>query len=77
MDYKTGKGGQSYDVEYTVQKLPGPQRHLFSSVVLGSNGKYNRLYTVTGQCLEEDVPKYKAVLQQAVNSFNAEVKPLA
>ena len=96
--------GDTYEVEYTVQKLPGPKRHLFSSVRLGSNGRwvcfnsnefqadhpiisrqvseyrlhevsrsipgmhstpsdstglhacrYNRLFSVTGQCLEEDL----------------------
>ncbi|KAG1664185.1 hypothetical protein FOA52_011363 [Chlamydomonas sp. UWO 241] len=71
VDYNVGKSGESYDVEYTVQKLPGPQRHLFSTVMLGSNGKYNRLYTVTAQCMEEDLPKYKDVLQASCESFRA------
>ena len=32
--------GSTYEVEYTIQKLPGPKRHLFSSVMLGSNGRW-------------------------------------
>jgi hypothetical protein len=28
-----------YRVEYTVQKLPEPKRHLLSAVALGSNGR--------------------------------------
>ena len=116
--------GDTYEVEYTVQKLPGPKRHLFSSVRLGSNGRwvcfnsnefqadhpiisrqvseyrlhevsrsipgmhstpsdstglhacrYNRLFTVTGQCLEEDLPKFDAVIKTAVRSLKAELQP--
>jgi len=32
--------GRSYEIEYTIEKLPGQKRHLFSSVSLGSNERY-------------------------------------
>eukprot|EP00955_Chlamydomonas_euryale_P059160 357293-Chlamydomonas_euryale.AAC.3 len=69
IDYKAVNGGETYQVEYTVQKLPGPVRHLFSTASLGTNGRYNRLYTLTAQCLEDDLPKYQTILQDAVKSF--------
>ena len=37
--------------------------------------RYNRLFTVTGQCLEEDLPKYDAVIKAAVRSLKAELQP--
>jgi hypothetical protein len=37
VDYRST--GDVYSVEYTVQKLPGPQRHLYSACILGSNGR--------------------------------------
>lgn len=60
-----------YQLEYSVERIPGPKRHLYSMVALAYNGRYNRLYTLTAQCLEEQVPQYGAVLQQAINSFVA------
>lgn len=74
VDYSESNG--QYFVEYTVQKMPEPQRHLLSRLALGSNGMYNRLYTLTAQCPEDDLPKYRAILQAAVDSFEAHVKPL-
>lgn len=67
--------GDRYNVEYTVQKLPGPQRHLLSTVMVGSNGRYNRFYTVTAQCLEEDLPKYRPALEAAIRTFKADMQP--
>ncbi|GAX86069.1 hypothetical protein CEUSTIGMA_g13483.t1 [Chlamydomonas eustigma] len=64
-----------YFVEYTIEKIPGPKRHLYSSFILGSNGRYNRLYTVTGQCLEEDVPKYGNLISSSVASLSADLLP--
>ncbi|KAF8072745.1 PPD3 [Scenedesmus sp. PABB004] len=58
-----------YYVEYTVEKQPGPKRHLYSLVALAYNGRYNRLYTLTGQCLEEQVDAAAPVLQAALKSF--------
>jgi hypothetical protein len=54
----TERGG-NYFVEYTVAKEGSPARHLFSVVSLGYNGTYNRLYTLTAQCLEEEVASYR------------------
>lgn len=55
-----------------VQKLPEPKRHLLSTLALGSNGRYNRLYTVTAQvhksaqgALVLEVARPHAVLQGA------------
>jgi hypothetical protein len=64
-----------YFVEYTIEKMPGPKRHLYSSLILGSNGRYNRLYTVTGQCLEEDVSTYGKLISSSVTSLSAELLP--
>lgn len=71
----SASGGDAYNVEYTIQKLPGPQRHLYSTVVLGSNGRYNRLYTVTAQCLAEDLPRYQVALTDTLRSFKANLQP--
>jgi hypothetical protein len=38
--------------------------------------RYNRLYTVTAQCSEEELPRYRATLEKVVNSFATELKPL-
>ena len=71
------RGGQIYEVEYTVQKFPSPiKRHLFSAVSVGFNGKYNQLYTITGQCREEDLQVYRDLLIQTVRSFKSELKPV-
>uniref|UniRef100_A0A7S0WYF0 PsbP C-terminal domain-containing protein n=1 Tax=Chlamydomonas leiostraca TaxID=1034604 RepID=A0A7S0WYF0_9CHLO len=75
VDYKESRG--QYFVEYTVQKLPEAQRHLLSTVALGSNGRYNRLYTVTAQCPEELLPQYRPQLEAVLNSFVANVQPMA
>lgn len=58
-----------YQLEYSVEKVPGPKRHLYSLVALAFNGRYNRLYTLTAQCLEEQVPQYEQVLLQVLSSF--------
>eukprot|EP00775_Hariotina_reticulata_P006301 gene6301-6536_t len=58
-----------YFVDYTIEKLPGPKRHLYSLVALAFNGRYNRLYTLTAQCLEEQVPQVAPVLKQVLASF--------
>ena len=39
--------------------------------------RYNRLYTVTGQCLEEDVPAYLELIQGTVRSLKAELQAVA
>eukprot|EP00798_Chlamydomonas_sp_ICE-L_P013602 gene13602-19475_t len=69
VDYK-GTSDQ-YSVEYTVQQLPEAKKHLMSVVQLGTNGKYNRLYTATAQCREDDLQDYKPQLEAALKSFKA------
>ena len=52
-----------------MEKRPGPKRHLYSLVALRNNGRYNRLYTLTAQCLEEEVGAAEPVLRQVLASF--------
>ncbi|KAL6751839.1 hypothetical protein V8C86DRAFT_2768532 [Haematococcus lacustris] len=75
VDYNETRG--QYLVEYTVQKLPEPARHLYSAVALGNNGRYNRLYTLTAQCGEEQVAQWGPLLRQIVASFKPDVPPTA
>jgi hypothetical protein len=71
------RGGEVYEVEYTVQKFPSPlKRHLFVSTTIGFDGKYNQLFTVTGQCREEDVEKYRSVLVNTVRTFKSGLRPV-
>ncbi|MEW5316020.1 MAG: hypothetical protein WDW38_007412 [Sanguina aurantia] len=58
-----------YQIEYTVRKEEEAQRHLYSVLALAPNGRYNRLYTVTAQCLEQDLPTLKPVLSAMLASF--------
>lgn len=67
VDAKETRG--MYYVEYTVEKQPGPKRHLYSLVNLSYNGRYNRLYTLTAQCLEDQVDQVEPVLKQMLGSF--------
>ncbi|GLC47508.1 hypothetical protein PLESTB_001805500 [Pleodorina starrii] len=59
-----------YYVEYTVQKLPEPQRHLYSLLALGYNGMYNRLFTLTAQTLEADRAQYESTLLAMIKSLS-------
>lgn len=58
-----------YFIEYTVKKPAQEQKHLLSAVALGFNGRYNRLYTVTGQCKESELSQYKGTLQSVLQTF--------
>lgn len=40
-----------------------------TAVALGFNGRYNRLYTLTAQCLKKDLPRVGESLQNVVASF--------
>ncbi|KAK9833329.1 hypothetical protein WJX81_007047 [Elliptochloris bilobata] len=61
---------RKYLLEYTVQKPEEDQpRHFLSAVSLGFNGRYNKLFTVTAQCLESELPRYRPMLQATINSF--------
>ena len=35
----------------------------------GSSRRYNRLYTVTAQCLEPDLPQHESTFQEILASF--------
>lgn len=62
--------GDYYFVEYTVVKDPDA-RHLFSLIALGFNGRYNRLYSVTAQCKEDELELFRPTLAVIINSFKA------
>ncbi|KAL3146573.1 hypothetical protein ABBQ32_000813 [Trebouxia sp. C0010 RCD-2024] len=59
-----------YFIEYTVKKPSQEEKHLLSAIALGFNGRYNRLYTVTGQCRESELKDYKSTLQSVLQSFS-------
>ncbi|XP_059636268.1 psbP domain-containing protein 3, chloroplastic isoform X2 [Cornus florida] len=67
IDCKAANG--LYYIEYTLQKPGESRRHLFSVLGMANNGWYNRLYTVTGQFVEEDLEKYSSQIEKAVASF--------
>ncbi|XP_044475607.1 psbP domain-containing protein 3, chloroplastic isoform X4 [Mangifera indica] len=67
VDCKASKG--FYYIEYTLQNPGESCKHLFSAIGMASNGWYNRLYTVTGQFVEENSEKYSSKIEKAVASF--------
>ncbi|PQM34845.1 psbP domain-containing protein 3 chloroplastic isoform X1 [Prunus yedoensis var. nudiflora] len=58
-----------YFIEYSLQKPGESVKHLFSALGMATNGWYNRLYTVTGQYVEEESDKYSSNIAKAVKSF--------
>ncbi|CAK9163756.1 unnamed protein product [Ilex paraguariensis] len=58
-----------YYVEYTLQNPGESRRFLFSVLGIANNGWYNRLYTVTGQFVEEEAEKYGSKIEKVVASF--------
>nr|CAB3483460.1 unnamed protein product [Digitaria exilis] len=59
-----------YYVEYTLQNPGERRRHILSAIGMAFNGWYNRLYTVTGQYIDdEESEKYRAQIEKAVRSF--------
>lgn len=62
------KNGMYY-VEYSFQKPGESKIHILSAVGMAANGWYNRLYTVTGQYLEDDADKYGSKIEKAISSF--------
>ncbi|XP_057436816.1 psbP domain-containing protein 3, chloroplastic isoform X2 [Lotus japonicus] len=64
---KSSKG--IYYIEYSLQNPGESRRHLYSAIGMATNGWYNRLYTVTGQYVEEETDKYASEIQKAVTSF--------
>nr|KYP64892.1 hypothetical protein KK1_019505 [Cajanus cajan] len=67
IDCKSSKG--IYYIEYSLQNPGESRRYLYSAIGMASNGWYNRLYTVTGQFLEEETDKYASQIQKVVASF--------
>ncbi|XP_072056512.1 psbP domain-containing protein 3, chloroplastic isoform X3 [Arachis hypogaea] len=58
-----------YYIEYSLQNPGESRRTLYSAIGMASNGWYNRLYTVTGQFVEEETDKYASKVKKAVASF--------
>ncbi|CAO2192053.1 unnamed protein product [Urochloa humidicola] len=68
VDSKAANG--LYYVEYTLQNPGERRRHILSAIGMAYNGWYNRLYTVTGQYIDdEESEKYKPQIEKAVRSF--------
>ncbi|MED6183570.1 PsbP domain-containing protein 3, chloroplastic [Stylosanthes scabra] len=68
IDCKSSKG--FYYIEYSLQNPGESRRTLYSAIGMASNGWYNRLYTVTGQVVEEETDKYASKVKKAVASFS-------
>ncbi|RDX65062.1 PsbP domain-containing protein 3, chloroplastic [Mucuna pruriens] len=62
IDCKSSNG--IYYMEYSLQNPGESRRHLYSAIGMASNGWYNRLYTVTGQFVEEETDKYASQVQK-------------
>ncbi|KAL6646154.1 hypothetical protein ACP70R_017762 [Stipagrostis hirtigluma subsp. patula] len=58
-----------YYVEYTLQNPGERRRHILSAIGMAFNGWYNRLYTVTGQYIDDESDKYRPEIEKAVKSF--------
>ncbi|XP_021686525.2 psbP domain-containing protein 3, chloroplastic isoform X2 [Hevea brasiliensis] len=67
IDCKSSNG--LYYIEYTLQNPGESRKHLYSALGMAFNGWYNRLYTVTGQFLDEEAEKYSSKIQKTVSSF--------
>ncbi|XP_031270258.1 psbP domain-containing protein 3, chloroplastic isoform X2 [Pistacia vera] len=67
IDCKASKG--FYYIEYTLQNPGESRKHLYSAIGMATNGWYNRLYTVTGQFVEEESEKYSSRIEKTVASF--------
>ncbi|CAA2988086.1 psbP domain-containing 3, chloroplastic [Olea europaea subsp. europaea] len=67
IDCKAANG--LYYIEYTLQNPGESRRHLFSVLGMANNGFYNRLYTLTGQFVDEEAEKFGAKIEKAVASF--------
>ncbi|XP_049345805.1 psbP domain-containing protein 3, chloroplastic-like [Solanum verrucosum] len=69
IDSKASKG--LYYIEYTLQNPGESPRHLFSVLGISDNGIYNRLYTLTGQFVDEEAVQYGAKIQKVtLRSFS-------
>lgn len=64
---KSSKG--FYYIEYTLENPGEKRRHIFSAIGMANNGWYNRLYTVTGQFIEDESDKFRSKIEKTVSSF--------
>ncbi|GJS25500.1 retrotransposon-related protein [Tanacetum coccineum] len=53
-----------YYLEYTLKNPGESERHLVSVLGIANNGWYNRLYTVTGQYLDDESEKYRTMIEK-------------
>ncbi|CAH9086718.1 unnamed protein product [Cuscuta epithymum] len=67
IDCKSANG--LYYIDYTLQNPGESMRHLSTVLGIANNGLYNRLYTITGQCVDDESEKYCAKVEKAVASF--------
>ncbi|XP_057516975.1 psbP domain-containing protein 3, chloroplastic [Amaranthus tricolor] len=67
IDCKAANG--LYYIEYTLQQPGESLRHIYSAIGMANNGWYNRLYTVTGQFVEDESDKFEFKIEKAVQSF--------
>ncbi|PWA79718.1 psbP family [Artemisia annua] len=67
IDSKSTKG--MYYLEYTLKNPGESERHLVSVLGIANNGWYNRLYTLTGQYMDDESEKYRSKIEKAVASF--------
>lgn len=64
-----------YRIEYLLKKPQDQEKHFISLMALRFDGIYNRLYTLTSQCYEEEFPQYKSDIQTFLESFKPPGKP--
>ncbi|MFS7996490.1 hypothetical protein Hanom_Chr12g01130571 [Helianthus anomalus] len=62
VDSKAKKG--MYYIEYTLKNPGESERHLYSVLGIANNGWYNRLYTLTGQYIDEESEKYRSEIEK-------------
>ncbi|KAI8549243.1 hypothetical protein RHMOL_Rhmol06G0010900 [Rhododendron molle] len=62
IDSKAANG--LYYIDYTLQNPGETRRHLFTVLGMATTGWYNRLYTVTGQYVDEDSEKYGSKIEK-------------
>ncbi|CAN1163058.1 PsbP domain-containing protein 3, chloroplastic [Linum perenne] len=68
IDCKASKG--LYYIEYSLQNPGESRKHLYTALGMTTNGWYNRLYTVTGQFVDEESSQsYGSKIQKVVSSF--------
>jgi len=79
VDYEDRGSGSQYYIDYTIARPVAntPTRHLLSTVQIGNNGTYNRLYTVTAQCNDTEMAQLRPVLTEALKSFSTGLAPKA